>query len=59
MLDAPNGTLATAGHTGGGPNSVIAVYRSNGPDGCRTTAAFAPVTDPSAVERAAFARRVP
>lgn len=59
MLDAPDGTLATAGHTGGGPGSVIAVYRSNGPDGCRTTAAFAPGGDTGAIERVAFTHRAP
>lgn len=44
-----------AGHAGGGPGSVIAVYRAQAPAAPRTAAVFALGDDQAAVERAAFA----
>jgi CubicO group peptidase (beta-lactamase class C family) len=43
-----------AGHTGGGPGSVIAVYRRTDRGAVETAAAFALGQDEAAVERAAF-----
>jgi CubicO group peptidase (beta-lactamase class C family) len=43
-----------AGHTGGGPGSVIAVYRLYDRQPIRTGAAFMPGADAGAVERAAI-----
>lgn len=51
--DAP---IMRYGHTGGGPGSVIAVYRTQSADGHFTRAAFAHGDDPAIVESAAFAR---
>jgi CubicO group peptidase (beta-lactamase class C family) len=45
------------GHTGGGPGSVVAVYRTHGPGGNFTRAAFAHGEDPAPVENAAFCAR--
>ena len=39
-----------AGHTGGGPGSVIAVYHALSSRGARTAAAFSPGSDPGVVE---------
>lgn len=44
-----------AGHTGGGPDSVIAVYRDTEAAGSRTVAAFSTGDDAASVERAALA----
>jgi CubicO group peptidase (beta-lactamase class C family) len=44
-----------AGHTGGGPGSVIAVYRLCDHRPIRTGAAFLPGSDPGSVERSAIA----
>ena len=39
-----------AGHTGGGPGSVVAVYHALSSRGARTAAAFSPGSDPGVVE---------
>jgi CubicO group peptidase (beta-lactamase class C family) len=49
MSGTVDGGALLTGHTGGGPGSVIAVYR--GPSPNRTAAAFAPGEDQGAVEQ--------
>lgn len=56
MMDHDRSGNIRYGHTGGGPGSVIAVYRTDGPAGGFTKAAFAHGDDVGTVERAAFTR---
>lgn len=51
--------LKVVGHTGGGPDSVVAVYRSPATEPPRTTAVFALGSDQGYVERAALNGRLP
>lgn len=53
MMDSP---LGAVGHTGGGPGSVIAVYRSRGECAPGTTAVFAANGSAGQVEHLAFAK---
>ena len=46
---------AVAGHTGGGPGSVVAIYHALGGPHARTAATFLPGDDQGAVEGGCFA----
>ena len=51
MIGGVTGGATIAGHTGGGPGSVIAVYHFLAAQSARTAAAFLPGDDQGLVER--------
>ena len=55
MVDAASPRGRAVGHTGQGPSSVAAAYRFGDLDPPCTAAAFAPVEDQGAIERAVLA----